>query len=562
MIHELGIANLGVIHDATLPLAPGFTAITGETGAGKTMVVSALGLLCGARADAGQVRTGATAARVQGIWRIAADSALAERVADLGGIIEEDELILSRTVSKEGRSRAVVGGSAAPASALGELASQLVVVHGQSDQQRLRSTAAQRDVVDRFGGAAVRAALEQYRTIYRQVAAYQEEYDTLTTERDARLREAAELRHAVDEISAAAPEPGEDEALATRADVLTHQELLRDTTAHAIALLSAEGEVGAPGARECIDQVRRELERAAAVDPQLAQCVEQAATLGYLIDDLTTELARYRDAHEESDPNELESVQQRRAVLGDLLRKYGATLEEVREYEQSASQRLLVLDGDDDRIVALATLLTDATAELHAAATELSRLRAAAGERLATLVTRELAALAMPDAALLVQCTPLERPALHGADEVVLLLQPHRGAPPRPLGKGASGGELSRVMLALEVVVAGVDPVPTFIFDEVDAGVGGAAALEIGRRLARLAETSQVIVVTHLAQVAAFATQHLNVVKDRSGDFTETSVRVLAGDERLAEIARLLSGMSDSANALSHAQELLDLAHG
>nr|WP_243848700.1 DNA repair protein RecN [Lysinibacter cavernae] len=558
----MSIRDLGVIKDARLPLGPGFTAITGETGAGKTMVVTALGLLLGARADASSVRSGASQARVQGIWHVGDSPSIARRVDDVGGEIEAGELILSRAVSSEGRSRATVGGSAAPAGVLGELASELIVVHGQSDQQRLRSVSAQREVLDRFAGTPVATALAAYQEIYNRLSEHRAERDGLSDDRERRQREAAELRLAVDEIAAVAPQRGEDTELAERSEILTNSEAIRTATAGAREAISAE-DAEAPGfdARSLIETARRELERAVAFDPALAAVTESVTSASFLLDDAVTELSRYLAGLDEDTTRELEQVQERRASIATLMRKYGPELSDVIALESTAGQRLFELDGDDDRIAVLATLIDDDEAALVGAGDTLSQLRREAGDRLAANVSHELSALAMPDAQLVVSVEPLAEPASHGADDISILLQPHQGSDPRPLGKGASGGELSRVMLAIEVVVAGTDPVPTFVFDEVDAGVGGASAIEIGKRLARLAESSQVIVVTHLAQVAAFANNHLQVVKDSSGGYTESSVTTLTGDARVGEIARLLSGLSDSSSALTHARELLELSH-
>lgn len=563
MIDELSIRDLGVIKDARLPLGPGFTAITGETGAGKTMVVTALGLLLGARSDAGSVRTGAAQARVQGIWSIDDAGTVAERVRDAGGDVEDGELILSRAVSSEGRSRATVGGSAAPASTLSDLAGELIVVHGQSDQQRLRSVAAQREVVDRFAGERVLSVLSEYQTVYRRLESQRSERDQIRDDHDRRLREASELRLAVEEISAVAPQPGEDIELAEKAERLAHSEALRSATAGAREALSSESiDVATFDARGLVDHAKRELERVTGFDPALSSVLETIASAGFLLDDAVTELSSYLSGLDSDTAQELELVQERRATISSLIRKYGPELDDVLELEKSAGKRLLELDSDDDRVEEISTLIEADEAMLDTLGANLSAQRTEAGTTLAAAVSLELHALAMPDARLVVNVAPLSKPTLHGADEVTILLQPHPGSEPRVLSKGASGGELSRVMLAIEVVVAGTDPVPTFVFDEVDAGVGGASAIEIGKRLARLAEKSQVIVVTHLAQVAAFANNHLQIVKDSSGGFTESSIRVLEGPDRAGEIARLLSGLNDSESALTHARELLDMASG
>jgi DNA repair protein RecN (Recombination protein N) len=561
VIEELGIRDLGVIAEATLPLGPGFSAVTGETGAGKTMVVTALGLLLGARADAGTVRSGAKQAWVEGRWLVSESGPIAERVAETGGEIEAGELLLGRSVSSEGRSRAVVGGRSAPVGVLSELGDELVVVHGQADQQRLRSATAQRDALDRFAGAELAQAIAEYRSEYRAWRSDTDELERLRTAHDARALEAADLRSALEELEAADPQPGEDLELQERADRLTNLEDLRLAAAQAHELISAEAPVDdAPDAVALVEAARRHLDRVATHDAALVPIAEALAAAGFALSDAAVELSRYLSGLDADGARELEIVQERRAVLGALLRRHGGTLDDLLQFRRTGGLRLLELNGDDDRITELEDAVAQRSVVVDSLAARITELRTDAAGRLAQPVTAELTALAMPDAELTVTVQPAAELSQHGRDQVAILLRPHPGTEPRPVSKGASGGELSRVMLAIEVVIAGTDPVPTFVFDEVDAGVGGAAAIEIGRRLARLAERSQVIVVTHLAQVAAFATNHLSVVKGTDGQVTASSVRQLTGAEREAEMARLLSGLADSDSGLAHARELLEIA--
>ena len=564
VIDELVIRDLGVIADAVLPLGPGFTAVTGETGAGKTMVVTALGLLLGERSDAGAVRAGAAAASVEGRWVVPAAGTVADRVAEAGGVLDAidgtgfGELVLARSVSAEGRSRASAGGRGAPAAVLAELGEALVVVHGQSDQLRLRSATAQREALDRFAGAEFAAALAGYGEVYARWRAGTAELETLLVERDRRTREADELRASLAEIEAVAPIAGEDAELAERAERLTNLEGLRSAAAEAHEALSAESD--APDALSLADAARRALERGGRHDPALTALAERAAEAGYLLRDLAGDVSSYLAGLDADGAHDLELVHERRATLTALTRKYGPTLEDVLALLSSGSDRLLEIDGDSDRIALLEQQVAADAAAARERAADLTRRRTEAAGLFAEAVTGELAALAMPDARVVVAVEPRAELAEHGADTAQILLRPHPGSEPRPLGRGASGGELSRVMLAIEVVLAASDPVPTFVFDEIDAGVGGAAAIEIGRRLARLAESAQVIVVTHLAQVAAFATNHLTVVKGSDGAVTASSVIRLDGEARVAEMARLLSGLPDSATGLEHARELLSLA--
>ena len=558
MIDEIRIRNLGVISEAVLPLGPGFTAITGETGAGKTMVVTALGLLRGERADAATVRTGADAAVVEGRWVIA-DSARIQPILDeVDASLDGDELLLSRSVSNEGRSRAVVAGRQTPAGTLGELGDALVAVHGQSEQVRLRSAAAQREALDRFAGSELAHAIAAYQQAFRAWKADLAELTEITTARDARVREAEELRVAVSEIEAVAPQPGEDEALAALAERLTHTEDLRVALLGAREALSSESDN--TDVLGLVESSRRSLDRAAGIDASLEPLVAELSELAARLTDASHELSSQIASVDGEGERDLDLVQERRAELVTLMRRYGPSLDDVIAYVATASARLLQLDSDDSRIEELQSLVAQHETTVKDVAAVVTSLRQAAAVKLAAQVSAELHALAMPDANLHVVVSPTSELGIHGGDSVDILLAPHPGADPRPVSKGASGGELSRIMLALEVVIAGADTVPTYVFDEVDAGVGGAAAIEVGRRLATLAQTAQVIVVTHLAQVAAFASNHLRVFKDTSGEVTASSVTRLEGNDRLSEMARLLSGLSDSESGLTHARELLDLA--
>lgn len=558
MIDEIRIRNLGVISEAVLPLGPGFTAITGETGAGKTMVVTALGLLRGERADAATVRSGADASVVEGRWIIHDPSRIQPILDEVDAALDGDELLLGRSVSSEGRSRAVVAGRQTPAGTLGELGDALVAVHGQSEQVRLRSSAAQREALDRFAGQAFAERLVAYQHAFRQWKADAAELVELTAQRDARSREAEELRVAVSEIEALAPQSGEDEALAVLAERLSHTEELRMALLTAREALSSEND--GTDVLGLVETARRSLDRAVGIDATLSPLSAELTELSARLVDAAHELSSQVASLEGEGERDLDLVQARRAELTAVTRKYGPELADVIAYVDRASARLLELDSDDSRIDELTALVAAHLASVTALAAEITNLRSSAAETLAAQITAELHALAMPDARVHVSVTPTPELSIHGGDAIEILLAPHPGAEPRPVSKGASGGELSRIMLALEVVIAGADTVPTYVFDEVDAGVGGAAAIEVGRRLSMLAQNAQVIVVTHLAQVAAFATNHLRVFKDTSGEVTASSVTRLEGAERLSEMARLLSGLADSESGLTHARELLDLA--
>jgi DNA repair protein RecN (Recombination protein N) len=446
--------------------------------------------------------------------------------------------VLSRSVSTEGRSRAFAGGHSVPVSLLQVLADDLVAVHGQSQQQLLKP-GRQREALDRFAGPELAAALSDYRRVFNRHRAVREELESLTRAERERAAETDALRFGLAEVDAAA--------------TTAHEALLGDPAAASVDGSDAVTLLGAAG---------RALEAVRAHDAVLAGLANRLSEATYLVSDVAGELASYTESLD-SDPARLAAVQERRAALGRLIRAYGAASGDVAavlDWAKQAGSRLAELEGDDDKIAALAAEESSLCAEVASRAGQLTALRSAAAERFASEVTAELTALAMPHASLTAAVSELDAPGPYGADDVEIRLAAHPGAPPLPLNKGASGGELSRVMLAIEVVFAGADPVPTFVFDEVDAGVGGKAAVEIGRRLARLARSSQVIVVTHLPQVAAFADNHLVVEKSGDGLVTASGVVRLGQQGRARELSRMLGGLEESEFGQAHAEELLALA--
>ncbi|MFD0905152.1 DNA repair protein RecN [Actinomadura sediminis] len=561
MVDEVRIQGLGVIDEAVLDLSPGFNVVTGETGAGKTMVVTSLGLLFGGRADPQRVRPGADRATIEGRIVVDPGGRVVERVEEAGGELDDGALIVTRSVSAEGRSRAFLGGRSVPVSLLINLADDLVAVHGQSDQQRLLQTARQRAALDRYAGGSLTKPMRAYTKTYqrhRKVAALLEE---ITTRARERAQEAEMLRFGLEEIEKADPREGEDVELAAEEERLGHADALRGAadTAHEALLGDPAAAFEAANVTGLLGQARNALDAVREHDPELAALADRLAEAGYLISDVGTDLAAYAESVD-ADPARLAVVQERRAELTALTRKYGESLAEVLEWSRRSAARLTELEGDDDRIEELTAEHAELTERLAAEAAELTAVRTRAAERFSAAVTDELTALAMPHARVEVTVTAAGDYGPHGVDEVEVRLAPHPGSRPLPLHKGASGGELSRVMLAIEVVFAGADPVPTFVFDEVDAGVGGKAAVEIGRRLARLARNAQVIVVTHLPQVAAFADQHLLVEKSDDGTVTSSGVTALDREGRVRELSRMLAGLEDSELGRAHAEELLAMA--
>ncbi|HEY1644691.1 MAG TPA: DNA repair protein RecN [Streptosporangiaceae bacterium] len=647
MLEEVRITRLGVIDDAVLEFSGGFNVVTGETGAGKTMVVTGLGLLFGGRADPSRVRPGADRAAVEGRLRVDPDGPVARQVEEAGGDLDDQgsTLLLGRSVSAEGRSRATAGGRSVPVSLLTYLSEDLVAVHGQSDQQQLLRASRQREALDRFAGPKFAGLLGSYQRAYREHQQVQAELTGLTTQARERAREADELRRGLDEVERVSPADGEDTELREEDDRLANADALHSaaTSAHE-ALLGdpSSGSYEAADAVTLLGTARQALEAAAQHDPKLAALGTRVSEAAYLVSDVAAELASYAQSVE-ADPARLAAVQDRRAELARLIRAYGpgalvagevvapagaepaasaasaagadgphdgapagpdaapaaadgraaggqpaggqpagsepgdqpgsepgagqpgmtrpaSELAAVLAWARAAAARLGELDNDDDKIAELGARAAGLAETVAGLAAQLSQARTRTAERFSAEVTAELAALAMPHAALSVAVTPAADFGPHGADEVEIRLAAHPGSPALPLAKGASGGELSRVMLAIEVVFAGADPVPTFVFDEVDAGVGGKAAVEIGRRLARLARLAQVIVVTHLPQVAAFADTHLVVEKSDTGAVVSSGIARLDDEGRVRELSRMLAGLEDSEFGRAHAGELLAAA--
>ena len=610
MIESLHIENLGVIERAELPLSPGLTALTGETGAGKTMVLTSLGLLLGQRAESTIVRTGAQRALVEGAFTLDPASRAASRARQAGAELD-DLLIATRTVPASGRSRAHLGGRAVPSSVLTDIGPHLVSVHGQTEQLRLRSAAAQRAALDSLGGPEHAGLCRRYAEAYRARREAAEALDHWRAGAQTRQEEAERLREWLEALEALEPSPGEDHELTAEAERLDHAEDLRLAAGTARTALVGQEDVVAPGqadAAALLAAAQRALASAPGEDDRLAELAGRTRQLSVLTADIAADLGEYLVSLD-ADPARLAWIQDRRGELARACRDIGGSATEIDDVDallawgRRAADRLAELDGAEDSAASLEQALAGAHAALDEAAGQLTAARRALAGRLEAAVTAEIDGLQMKGARLVVELEPLDEPGPTGAEAVCLMLVSHPGAPALPLGKGASGGELSRIMLALEVVLADAAGVPqpsaapshqrTFVFDEIDAGVGGRAAREIGRRLARLARRHQVVVVTHLAQVAAWADTQLVVVKEtketkgtkeskrakgagqtqdtaaslgesqddaETAEATRTRVVQVVGSERVTELARMLSGHERSEAALRHAAELLEEA--
>jgi DNA repair protein RecN (Recombination protein N) len=582
VLSEIRIEALGAISVATAEFDRGLTVLTGETGTGKTMVVTGLHLLGGARADANRVRSGAERAVVEGRFTTAdLDPKAVAQVDDMldasGAERDEDgSIIASRSVSRDGPSRAYLGGRSVPAKSLSGFTNELLTLHGQNDQLRLMRPDEQRGALDRF--AAVGARLERYRKLRDAWQSARRDLGDRSNRARELAQEADRLKFALHEIDAVDPAPGEDDALVADIRRLSELDALREAAASARVALSGAGdeavaEVGQPAsAADGLGTAKTALE--STDDAKLRGLADQLSEALTMVDDAARELGDYLNELP-ADASTLDSKLARQAELRTLTRKYAADIDGVLLWAREARDRLAHLDVSEEALAGLQRRVDDLAIELASAAAELSKARSQSAKRLAKDVTAELSGLAMSDAEFTITVTTMpageDDPAAltlpsggrahaggDGVDQVEFGFAAHRGMTVLPLSKSASGGELSRVMLALEVVLSASMAGTTMVFDEVDAGVGGRAAVQIGRRLARLARSRQVIVVTHLPQVAAYADVHLMV--DSTAKNGASGVHRLDGDDRVAELARMLAGLGESDTARAHARELLEAA--
>lgn len=556
MISELRISHLGVIAEAEVELSTGFTVVTGETGAGKTMFVSALSLLMGRKVGAGVVRKGAEKAEVEGIFSDITDS-VRTRIEEAGGSAD-GEAIISRTVAQKGRARATAGGRTVPISVLAEISEDLITLHGQSEQLSLKGAAAQRQLLDSAGGAELEAVAADYRRAFDQWRETQARVTRIKDTTAARRERILWLKGCLEAIDTVRPVPGEDEALAAQSAKLgAAADITRAVgSAHDLLLGSELDDSGA-----AVDQVHQAIAaitQVDAADPELVTIKDALNDAVLRLSDAAAELSSYLTGFDELGEASIEETEARRAELGSLA-PYGQNVAEVLDFEARSAQEMTELETEDRDLGQLDAELSAAEDAMATAGRALTEIRSTTAESFSRAVSAELAALSMPKAQVTFELTERE-PASHGCDDVRLTFAPHDSSAGDDIGKIASGGELSRVMLAIEVVRAAGEAIPTYVFDEVDAGVGGKAAIEIGRRLAKLAENAQVIVVTHLPQVAAWADTHVTIVKDDDAETVKSGVRELSEDERVIELSRMLAGMEESDSAKAHAAELLDSA--
>ena len=556
-LEEISIRSLGVIESSNIEFKPGLTVLTGETGAGKTMVLTALGLVLGSKSDSDLVRQGQERAIVTGKFAVPKD--LAAQIIDAGGEVEEESGVISRTVSTAGKSRVLVGGVVSSAVAVSSFASSLVEIHAQSSSSKLTKPGVARELLDRFAGidlTAYQQTFDQYQQILRRINDLKEQLSQAD-------RQIAELSKLADEFAKLNPKSGELVEIEDEIAKLGSVEVLNQAVSAALNLFENEDH----SAVNMLQQIRKNLDQVNGKDKQLDAITERYTESLLNLQDISSDLTSYL-SQLEADPNRFEKLQDRKASLNSLLKRYGKGSDKEAAFEQllidgkSAKERIADLSGGDQRVAELQKEADSLFKQLQEQGLALSKLRKVNGEKLSSQVTDEVRSLSMPNASFVIEQTigdvkNSKSFTSNGIDEISILFTAHSGGTALALNKVASGGELSRVMLALEVVIAEAEPIGTYIFDEVDAGVGGKAAVEVGRRLSKLSKSAQVIVITHLAQVAAWADNHLVVKKSENGLVTQSDVIEVSANERKIEIARMLSGQEDSQTAQEHAGELL-----
>ncbi|MFA5918736.1 MAG: DNA repair protein RecN [Candidatus Nanopelagicaceae bacterium] len=568
MLEEISIRGLGVIEDATLELGPGFTVLTGETGAGKTMVLTALSLVLGGKADASLVRKGRERLIASATFQISTD--VEEFAAEVGADVEDGSLILTRTLSADGKSKAIAGGISVPAGTLNELGERLIEVHGQSASMSITKVAKQREILDRFAGSSLAEALAKYQESFEAYNQLKIKISGLRTNAAGREKEINALREFAEAFSKVKPLAGEMEDLIQEISRLSSVESLRAGVEDSARLLFDDES----NVIDSLAQAKRNLESVAQKDSKIAEILNAVSESYFLLSDATQSAHAYLQDLE-ADPVRLEAAQVRRAEINALLKRYatsGETDDQIRELitrNEEVAEAIEDLSGGEERISSMEAELRELFTTLVKNAERLSRIRSSSAEEMSSAVTKEIHLLSMPHTQFFCAVSSPEYKKLStpdgftvmGADEVVMTIQGHVDGPKVQVAKGASGGELSRIMLALEVVLAASQPVGTYIFDEVDAGVGGKAAIEVGRRLFELSRQAQVIVVTHLPQVAAWADSHFVVQKNSDGVVGQSDVIQVNGESQIEEIARMLAGHEDSKSARQHAAELLAMRH-
>jgi DNA repair protein RecN (Recombination protein N) len=565
-LEEISIRNLGIIDQSELELGRGLNVLTGETGAGKTMILTALSLVLGGKSDSALVRHGSDRQVASATFSV--PKSLHSNLEEVGAVIEDNSLIITRTVNGDGKSKAICGGATVPAATLSALADSLIEIHGQSANSQIVKPARQRELLDRFGGDALLNALDLYRKNYESYLELKARITSMKASANKRDGEIAELKEFLSAWAALKAVRGECGATDDEINRLSSVEDLRIASSTASSALNGEEE----GALNLLHAARRALDAAKGKDSRLEEISDRVSEAVFILDDASTDLASYSTSLE-ADPVRLDSLQSRKAELHSFIKRWSTTelgdeaLLSLAAKAKSGKESIADLEGGDDRIAELEKELVVEKKELLKSAQNLTKERESAAEKLSKSVSEEIKALSMPHTTFYAEVKSADYAGAlkesdftqQGCDEITMMIQAHSDGPKIALGKGASGGEMSRIMLALEVVIAKTHPVGTYIFDEVDAGVGGKAAIEVGKRLHELSKNSQVIVVTHLPQVAAWADTHFVVKKSSDGSVVASGVSKVESEDRVEEIARMLAGLEESSSAREHAAELLAL---
>lgn len=558
MLEQINISNLGIIKEASLSFNNGLTAITGETGAGKTMVLSALHLLLGKRANSNMVGKYSNQLSVEGCWDINNENLIKE-IEETGAIIEEGQVFINRTIKENSKSRSVIGGKSTPTTVLGAIGGKLVNIHGQSDQTRLKSKTAQKDALDKYAGEPFQKALKEYIKVYKEWKKQKEHIEDIKQNSAARKREINNLKSFIDEFDKVDPYENEFEEIEKKINSLSNVDAIRNSMCEGQESV-APSDSELPQVSDQISMLISSLSKVSQYDSVIEEIQAKAAKINDDFDDLISEIESYIENIDEDSIEQLYIAQERELELKKFIKKYGDTLDEIIDQKNEAEKELEELEQYNQPVEDLEEEFIKTSKKLQEKSDKLTEIRTKTAIKMEKNVNKELLGLSMSGSSLKIIVSQIDSPSSTGQDEIEFGMISKGSAKINQISKSASGGELSRIMLAIEVVLADTKNIGTFIFDEVDSGVGGETAIEIGKRLAQLSKDAQVIVVTHLPQVAAYADHFLQVTKTVEENETLTTVKELNNEEKINELTRMLSGMSDSSSGKAHAKELFEHA--
>ena len=574
MINDLRIQNIGVIEDVSLEMSNGFTVLTGETGAGKTMILTAFQMIIGEKVDSSLVRANEKSALVEAFIKVPQDKELRQRLEELDVAIEDDGTQISRTIAREGRGKIILGGRSVPSATLEEITQSSITIHGQGDQVLLNKSSFQRQLLDQFAGDEHLANLVKYQDLYSKYIETKKKLEELKKAGGQNALRIAQLQESVKELNDAQLEVDEEVSITERINLINNSEDIFESLALADKLLNG-AEDGTTSVTSQLNQARKALDTAAAKSERISSLRDQISNLEIEVSTLARDVNRDL-ASLDRDPATIDKLESRRALIKKLLTKYGPTSKDALENIKKFTEELATIEDLPSAIESVEKEIQMQLSELAISAQKIHDSRVDSSTKISLAIEKELKSLSMPNADFKVRIETSEDQAglkikvdknethLHfdnyGVDQISFEFSANPGQPLRPISKVASGGEMSRIMLAIELVFSKSGASKTMIFDEVDAGIGGAAAIEVGKRLKALAKIHQIVVVTHLPQVAAFADKHLKVEKSASGNITTSSVMELDSGARVTEIARMMAGIQDSASALEHARELLGMS--